>query len=112
MKKIQKTIERNLTTFLVLIPILNVCMIWIFVTIHWVTGKFGYLFSSLFVGLGLIIVYLLVLIFKRVEFNRRTILHVFFSLFLLYIVYTDIKIFAETLGNNGLIPCPYGPSCP
>jgi len=112
MNKIREIVERNLTVFLVTTPIINVLSIWILVTIHWTTGKFGYVFSSFFVFLGLTITFLIIILNRRLKFNGRTLLNILLSLLLSYIVYTDIKLMTEAINNNGLIPCHLGPSCP
>jgi hypothetical protein len=112
MKQVLKTIDKNLTAFLVLIPIINVLSILTLLPIHWITGKFGYLISSFCVLLGLTILLSLIAFNRQAKFSSRLLLNILVSLALGYLIFIDLDFLIQTVTNNGIIPCHLGPSCP
>src|SRR5258706_8124235 len=115
MQMIRKTyglIEENLTALLVVTPLINIVSWWILLTLHWLTGKFGYLLASFFCFLGLLILTCMIALNREIKFSVRTAFNLLISAGLFYIVYLDIQILILTMINHGFIPCPFGPSCP
>lgn len=113
-KQTFKMVDKNLTTFLVATPIINVLSIWILTVLHWTIwqGKYGYVISCFFVFLGLTILLSLIILNNQIKFNGRTLLNIIISLALGYLVYVDINFLLEAMSNHGFIPCHLGPSCP
>jgi hypothetical protein len=113
-KQTFKTVDKNLKTFLVASPIVNVLSILILTVLHWTTwqGKYGYVISSFFVFLGLTILLSLIILNKQIKFNERTLFNILVTFAVGYLVYIDINFLIEAMNNDGFIPCHLGPSCP
>jgi hypothetical protein len=111
-KKIFALVKNNLNIVLFVTPILNLLSIWILLTIHWLTGKLGYLYATFFLILGVVILLGLITLNQKPNLSLQTVFNILITFALCLVIYLDLQIMFKAISNSGFIPCPFGGSCP
>ena len=110
--KFGQIVKHNLPDFLILTPLVNVIAILFGVTLHWITGGYGYLIGLLLTFLGLFIGYLIWTWLKSKRWGLGAIASYMISIVLLPLIWYDFKFLFLVIANKGFVPCTAGASCP
>jgi hypothetical protein len=98
-------IHKYKTRYLFYLPLLNFLALWWLITIHWLTGKYGYLFSVIHLIFGIFLIYVFFIVVKSLKFNLSSLWRLAGLILLAVAFYCDVNYVWLTIQNNGWFPC-------